>query len=434
MLANKTNSTARIITMLSYGSFFSGIDAPLYALRGRVSARFACEIDKLCCQTLRANYDIERVYEGDVTKINVATLPNVDVFTAGFPCQPYSHAGRQLHEKDERAGGWIVCCQYIETHRPAFVLLENVPAFRKSEGGETLQALKARIAGAGYAYVNEHVLDAHDYGSCQRRRRLFIVALRDVHEFSVPAHAGTCQLFHEVLDKEWLPTHKEISVARHAYLERRRKVRHVPEPHHVDTAHVAPTLCASHCHNTWAHMVRGRDGRVRELSPRESLRLMGFGDDFRIVVSRVHAIRQAGNSIVVQMARALLTAMIGVGGGSLLDQVRHSFPKCKLCIVAECGRDHASALARLEPMLCMGTSSTLAPFNAGADAMLFVDWTKLDAQEHLCGLPRECVCIILDDRHHPFNVDASLSKVGRVAGGCLLVTNDGANVVPIHHV
>ena len=356
--------------MFTYGSFFSGIDAPLYALGARAQSLFACEIDKFCCVTLRQNYAIQRVHEGDVNSVDIAALPAVDVFVAGFPCQPYSRAGHQRGNADSRAGLWVPCTHYIRQHRPRFVLLENVPQFRTTDKGATLQRLKQRIVDAGYAHVSDHVCNALDYGSCQNRKRLFIVAVRDEADaarFSMPVPVAQRQSFHELLEKDERPEHKFISQKRIDYLERRKERWTVPDPHPVESADIAPTLCASHSSNTWAHMIRMRDGRVREISAREALRLMGFGDEFCVDgVSRHRALQQAGNSIVVQMARAILDALLACAAVDPVADcvgamVREHFSQCALRVVPECGTDRRLLHAVTKPRLGTAQGTSAAP-------------------------------------------------------------------------
>ena len=406
--------------MLTYGSFYSGIDAPLYALGDRVRSLFACEIDANCCKTLRANYSIERIHEGDVGKVDLAALPPVDVFVAGFPCQPYSRAGQQLGSLDSRAGGWVVCANYIELHRPRFVLLENVPQFRTSDDGVPLARLKQRISDAGYAYVQEGVYNALDHGSCQNRKRLFIVALRDSANFVPPVPHGNRPAFHELLDKTPRPEHKFISPARIAYLERRRASWGAAGTHDVETAMVAPTLCASHASNPFSHMIRMQDGRIREISPRECLRLMGFGDDFAICTAHQPTIRQAGNSIVVQMARTMLDAMLAApavisGAVFACAELAH----CALWVVPECGRNRA--LLDAVPRPRVGTAQ-----GSLAVGLINLDWRALDRRRHLCDVPHDRICVVVDVQHVGDDWTAIASRIAR---WCVVVNVDGTTKV-----
>lgn len=412
--------------MFTYGSFYSGIDAPLYAVRDRVRALFACEIDKYCCATMRANYDIERLHEGDVTKLDLESLPTVDIFTAGFPCQPYSAAGHQRGQDDPRAGGWVVCCDYIQRRKPRFVLLENVPQFRNDQDGETLRKLKLCIQAAGYAHVSDHLLNSIDYGSCQSRKRLFIVAVRDESDaagFRMPTPGGARQSFHELLDKEWLPEHKEITAKRHDYIERRKRSNRVAEFHDIDTTDKARTLCSAHSHNSYNHMIRTRDGRVREVSGRECLRLMGFGDDFKIVVSRGQTIKQAGNSMVVQTVRAVLGAMLShvqekTVPGVVRELIDRHFAHCTLCVVPECGNDRTLLHAVPSPRL--GTSRDKVGLTTD-DAILHIDWTKIERETHLCGLQPRRVCVVVDCRK--LDLQVALGSLRRIAAQCVVISH-----------
>jgi DNA (cytosine-5)-methyltransferase 1 len=76
--------------------------------------------------------------EGDITKVDVARIPNHDVLTAGFPCQPFSKAGEQLGFECTEQGNLFFNVQSIlEAKRPRFFILENVPNLLKHDEGKT---------------------------------------------------------------------------------------------------------------------------------------------------------------------------------------------------------------------------------------------------------------------------------------------------------
>lgn len=306
--------------VLRYGSFYSGIEAPLQALQSLLAwsgvtlrHEFAVESDKHCVAAMRANYHCERLLEQDVATLDMSTLPRVDVFVAGFPCQPYSIIGKQLGAQDERADGWIHCVAYCRVARPALVLLENVAAFQRDQDGATLQRLKTALhQECGYAMIDHAVLDALDYGSCQHRERLFILAALDAEtaaRWKWPTPRPTCHVpFCALLEPEAAAQESlYITQTRLDYMDRRR-VKMTSSCRVLDArnADLVPCLCAAHRFNCYNHMIRELDGRVRMISMREALRLMGFSDDFRIVCSRIQTMKQAGNSMSVQVMQALL--------------------------------------------------------------------------------------------------------------------------------
>lgn len=143
----------------------------------------AVEIDKFCCEKVAQRRDEGHlgewfpVWNMDIREFNQRVAPNyqglIDVVSAGFPCQPFSVAGRQRAADDER-NMWPATIECIRVVQPRFCFLENVPGLlRKSHGyfGTILRDL----AESGYD-VRWCVLSAAELGAPQRRNRLWIVA------------------------------------------------------------------------------------------------------------------------------------------------------------------------------------------------------------------------------------------------------------------
>lgn len=111
----------------------------------------------------------------------------VDLLWASPPCQPYSTAGKQLHEKDPR-DGWPAVTYTVRATLPTWAIVENVPGVPAAEWVTDLRA-------AGYAHVAWRKLDAADYGVPQQRKRIFIVA--GPKEFRWPAPTHSCRALAE---------------------------------------------------------------------------------------------------------------------------------------------------------------------------------------------------------------------------------------------
>ena len=107
---------------------------------------------------------------GDLTKVDWASLAPVDVLTAGFPCQPFSHAGKRKGTEDERHI-WPHIATGIRALRPGHVILENVPGLLSAGMGVVL----GDLAEAGYD-AQWTSIRASDVGAPHRRERVFIVA------------------------------------------------------------------------------------------------------------------------------------------------------------------------------------------------------------------------------------------------------------------
>lgn len=99
------------------------------------------------------------------------------LWTGGFPCQDLSVAGKRKGLAGARSGLAFTFLDLVERHRPPLILLENVSGLLSSNGGADLLALAGRLVELGYGWAFR-VLDAQFFGVPQRRRRVFILALR----------------------------------------------------------------------------------------------------------------------------------------------------------------------------------------------------------------------------------------------------------------
>lgn len=170
------------MTNVNYLSLFSGIgggDLASQHLLGWNCIGYV-EWDKYCCDVL-----LQRIKDGvlsdapvfciDIREWNRIYAPMytglVDIITGGFPCQPFSVAGKQLAENDER-NMWPATIECIRTIRPEFCFLENVSGIL-SRG--YIRTIFGELAESGYN-ARWRVLSAAEVGAPHKRDRLWIVA------------------------------------------------------------------------------------------------------------------------------------------------------------------------------------------------------------------------------------------------------------------
>ena len=109
-------------------SLFDGMSCGLIALDRlgiKVGTYYASEIDKYAIQVSKANYP-EIVQLGDITKLDLSTLPQIDLVMGGSPCQGFSFAGKQLAFDDPRSALFFEFVKCVDTLKPKYFLLENV--------------------------------------------------------------------------------------------------------------------------------------------------------------------------------------------------------------------------------------------------------------------------------------------------------------------
>ncbi len=103
----------------------------------------------------------------------------VDVVCGGFPCQPFSVAGKRLGRDDLRGNLFWNALEFTTHIGAPILILENVPGLLTSDKGGTFGEIVSDLAEAGFHHIEWRVLDSQNFGVPQRRRRVFILACRD---------------------------------------------------------------------------------------------------------------------------------------------------------------------------------------------------------------------------------------------------------------
>lgn len=153
----------------SFGLKRSGVDFEVVGMS---------EFDKFATKLLETNFpDIKNW--GDITQIEPSDLPDFDLFTGGFPCQPFSSAGLQLGEDDKYGRGTLFyhIFRICKEKRPKYVLLENVKGLTSKKFAATFDRMKDTLRELGYGELQYAVLNSKDYGIPQNRERLWMFAM-----------------------------------------------------------------------------------------------------------------------------------------------------------------------------------------------------------------------------------------------------------------
>jgi len=132
------------------------------------------EIDKFARELYSKNFPKVKDY-GDITKINPKEIPDFDLFTGGFPCQPFSQVGLGKGEEDTRGTLFHNILEICEEKRPKHILLENVKGLLTKRHQKTLNTIIQNLENLGYQVLYE-LLNSKDYGIPQNRERVWIYA------------------------------------------------------------------------------------------------------------------------------------------------------------------------------------------------------------------------------------------------------------------
>jgi DNA (cytosine-5)-methyltransferase 1 len=118
--------------------------------------------------------------KGDVTQIKSSDIDDFDFLLAGFPCQPFSSAGKGLGFADTRGTLFFEIERILRDKKPYGFLLENVEGLVKHDAGNTLAVIIDHLKKLGY-YVSYRLIDSKYFGLAQSRKRVYIVGTKDAH-------------------------------------------------------------------------------------------------------------------------------------------------------------------------------------------------------------------------------------------------------------
>lgn len=320
-----------------------------------------------------ANYDIDRSrYYQDVRFIDGTLFEGqVDLFVGGSPCQSFSMVGKRGGFDDTRGTLFYEFARLVKEIKPRVFIYENVKGLLNHDGGNTWAIMENVFSDLGYNW-DYKVLNAKNYGMPQNRERLFVVGfLKENVNFEFPDPiplklkmqdllldnvAEKYYLGQKGIDfvtseknirKQFTQINGEIMLCQKAnqqfnwhgdfvfeemnfediegedveekYFLSDKLVNYVlasgtkefyskPE---IDLEVARPLLSTMHkMHRAGVDNYVTTKGRIRKLTPRECLRLMGFSDTFKIVVSDTQIYKQSGNSIVVNVLMHILKEIL----------------------------------------------------------------------------------------------------------------------------
>ena len=132
----------------------------------------ACDINKFCIDIYEKNYKIKPY--GDIFNLKEKNIPDHDIICAGFPCQPFSSAGKKLGMNDDRSKVYDKLLSIIKYKKPKIFLLENVKNLTIIDNGEVIKKIISDLTNLGYN-VSYSILNTYNFGLPQNRERLFII-------------------------------------------------------------------------------------------------------------------------------------------------------------------------------------------------------------------------------------------------------------------
>lgn len=325
--------------MPRFVDLFCGVGGFHQGLRGD-DCVFACDIDPECRKTYETNYGVSPA--GDIFTVSPHDIPDHDLLCAGFPCQPFSSAGRQRGFSDERSRVYQRLLDILQVKTPPIILLENVKNLTILQRGEIFQRILSDLRGYGYN-VSYAILNASHSGVPQHRERVFIIGIHSKiypgclfsferlvcpstrpltpmrHVFDPVVEDGDIGDIGDIGERSMYidPNRYTLLEDRHirtqksglrfcGYIHGKLREKGVlPNTEHLSRVHkqpnriyhidgIHPTLSASE--TAGRYYIYDGVG-VRTLTVNECYRLMGFPKTFLIHDNRAVALHQIGNSV-----------------------------------------------------------------------------------------------------------------------------------------
>lgn len=272
---------------------------------------FSSEFDEAACKTYEANFGEHP--SGDITKIAASEIPDFDILLGGFPCQAFSIIGKKEGFENETCGTLFFEIERIlKEKKPKAFMLENVRNLTAHDNGNTFRVIKAHLEALGYN-VHAKVLNALDYGVPQKRERIIIVGFLENLFFRFPDPVPESQKLKltDILEADVDKKYYVRDNIRESRLMR-LKDPNFPKPY-ISHENIAGSITPHHyssCLRAGASANYILINDERRPTEREMLRLQGFPEDYKIVVSYSQIKHQCGNSVAVPVIKAVAAEMI----------------------------------------------------------------------------------------------------------------------------
>ncbi len=285
-------------------------------------------------ESYMANYNIDKKdFHQDIRFIDGNYYKGkVDLLVGGSPCQSFSIIGKRGGFNDTRGTLFYEYARLIRDCEPKVFIFENVRGILNHDNGETWKTIKKTFKKLKYKiFINDDpILNAKDYGIPQNRPRLFVVGIREdiklARDFKFPQKEKlTTTMFdylEEIVDPKYYLGKKGFEFVTNPKYKNRARINNdiimcekANQQFNWNGDFVFEKYDKKrHNQDVMQHAYLAKwnneQGVIRKLTPRECLRLMGFADDFKIVVPDVQMYRQAGNSIVVNIFEKILIELL----------------------------------------------------------------------------------------------------------------------------
>jgi DNA (cytosine-5)-methyltransferase 1 len=260
----------------------------------------------------------------DLTTVNVDEIPEMDILTCGFPCQPFSIAGKQNGFDDPRSNVFWKIIEVLRKHKPRLAVLENVKNLTSHDKGHTFNVIKENLENESYQLKYKVLNTSIVTNIPQNRERIYIMCFRDQIDYDTFQFSEITAneklnietlLDNNVNPKYYYTTNSTIwdklaeSVldnihSNAVYQYRRYYVR-------KNKSNLCPTLTANMgCGGHNVPIIKDDNG-IRKLTPRECFKLQGFPSNYIIPhnLSDAKLYKLAGNAVSVPVVEYIIRSL-----------------------------------------------------------------------------------------------------------------------------
>lgn len=276
---------------------------------------YAVDFNQMCKKTYDLNFKESKLTIQDISKLKINEIPDFDIITAGFPCQPYSIAGNRKGLQDDRGKIVYDLLKIIKNKKPKIVFLENVKNFRTIHDGKPYKLVIDKLIKYGYN-VKDKVLNTYKYTQVpQNRERIFIIGFLDkkVFEyFDFPTESHSKKSFKNYLEKNIpqkyfyseksliYPKLKETVINENSVYQYRRHYVRENKNNNV------PTLTSNMGGGGHNVPIIVSNNKIRKLTPKECFNLQGFPSTYQLPdISDSNLYKQVGNSVTVKLIKKI---------------------------------------------------------------------------------------------------------------------------------
>lgn len=314
--------------MIKFIDLFSGIGGFRIALENLdCKCVFSSEIDIYARETYKNNFG--EYPSGDIFDIDAMDIPNHDILCAGFPCQPFSLAGKRLGFEDVRGTLFFEIARIIKAKRPKIFLLENVSGIVSHDNGKTLKIIINNLNKLEYN-VSWKLLNAKHYGIPQNRNRWYCVGVdrkfRDIDLDDV--FPKKCHLKYTLKDILSVNCNKEHQISKIAndniqkhidsYIKKNQSAFVNGQPIIANNIRRSKVSFSSNGISPCLTAKMGTGGNNvpvivnlnRKFTTEECLKIMGFPSKFVIKSNYGQSYKQIGNSVVVPIIEIIAKNLI----------------------------------------------------------------------------------------------------------------------------